>query len=34
MSVARSLVLFGVGGVAEVGGVWLIWQGVCASTAV
>ena len=28
MSVARSLVLFAVAAVAEIGGAWLIWQGV------
>jgi small multidrug resistance family-3 protein len=28
MSVARSLLLFAVAAVAEIGGAWLIWQGV------
>ncbi|MGH9272765.1 MAG: YnfA family protein [Ilumatobacteraceae bacterium] len=28
MSVARSLLLFGLAAVAEIGGAWLIWQGV------
>lgn len=28
MSVARSLVLFGVAALAEIGGAWLVWQGV------
>lgn len=28
MSVARSLVLFAVAAVAEIGGAWLVWQGV------
>ena len=28
MSVARSLVLFAVAALAEIGGAWLIWQGV------
>jgi small multidrug resistance family-3 protein len=27
MSVVRSLVLFGVAAVAEIGGAWLVWQG-------
>ena len=28
MSVVRSLVLFGVAALAEIGGAWLVWQGV------
>lgn len=28
MSVARSLILFVVAAVAEIGGAWLVWQGV------
>jgi small multidrug resistance family-3 protein len=28
MSVAKSLVLFVVAAVAEIGGAWLVWQGV------
>ena len=28
MTVLRSLVLFGVAAVAEIGGAWLVWQGV------
>jgi small multidrug resistance family-3 protein len=28
MSVARSLALFGLAAVAEIGGAWLVWQGV------
>lgn len=28
MSVARSLVLFALAAVAEIGGAWLVWQGV------
>lgn len=28
MSVIRSLVLFGLAAVAEIGGAWLVWQGV------
>jgi len=28
MSIARSLALFGVAALAEIGGAWLIWQGV------
>ena len=28
MTVVRSLVLFGVAAVAEIGGAWLVWQGV------
>ena len=28
MSVVRTLLLFGVAAVAEIGGAWLIWQGV------
>src|SRR3990170_808905 len=28
MSVAKSLLLFGLAAVAEIGGAWLIWQGV------
>ncbi len=28
MSVARSLVLFVVAAIAEIGGAWLVWQGV------
>jgi small multidrug resistance family-3 protein len=28
MSVVRSLLLFGLAAVAEIGGAWLIWQGV------
>lgn len=28
MSVARSLVLFAVAAMAEIGGAWLVWQGV------
>ncbi len=28
MTVARSLVLFAVAAVAEIGGAWLVWQGV------
>jgi small multidrug resistance family-3 protein len=28
MSVTRSVVLFAVAAVAEIGGVWLVWQGV------
>jgi small multidrug resistance family-3 protein len=28
MSVARSLLLFAVAAVAEIGGAWLVWQGV------
>ncbi|MCA1835164.1 MAG: YnfA family protein [Actinobacteria bacterium] len=27
MSLVRSLVLFGVAAVAEIGGAWLVWQG-------
>jgi small multidrug resistance family-3 protein len=27
MSVVRSLVLFGVAAIAEIGGAWLVWQG-------
>lgn len=28
MSVARSLLLFGFAAIAEIGGAWLVWQGV------
>ena len=28
MSVVRSLVLFGLAALAEIGGAWLVWQGV------
>ncbi|MBL8778344.1 MAG: YnfA family protein [Acidimicrobiales bacterium] len=28
MSVARSLLLFGLAALAEIGGAWLVWQGV------
>lgn len=28
MSIARTLVLFAIAAVAEIGGAWLIWQGV------
>ncbi len=28
MSVGRSLVLFGLAAIAEIGGAWLIWQGI------
>ena len=28
MSVTRSLLLFGLAAVAEIGGAWLVWQGV------
>lgn len=28
MTVLRSIALFGVAGVAEIGGAWLVWQGI------
>jgi len=28
MSIARSLLLFGLAALAEIGGAWLVWQGV------
>ncbi|HEY8481375.1 MAG TPA: hypothetical protein VIL71_16255, partial [Spirillospora sp.] len=28
MTILRSLVLFGLAAVAEIGGAWLVWQGV------
>jgi small multidrug resistance family-3 protein len=28
MSIVRSFVLFGVAAVAEIGGAWLVWQGI------
>ena len=34
MTVARSLVLFALAAVAEIGGAWLIWQGVRESRGV
>jgi Uncharacterised BCR, YnfA/UPF0060 family len=34
MTVARSILLFGLAAVAEIGGAWLIWQGVPAPSSV